>query len=83
MSAIKALGHSFLTSLKDGNKIYPVKKEIFQQKKGDYLGYNIDESPVLAIFLYENGVETFSFSSGWNHYLCTPLTSFQQEILEA
>jgi hypothetical protein len=72
MSAIKALGHSLLTQIKNEGRIRSVKKEEFLKEKGDYLGYSVDESPVLAIFLFENGVETFSFSGGWNHYLVAP-----------
>jgi hypothetical protein len=69
MSAIKALSNSLLIQMKKEGKIYSVKKEEFLKEKGDYLGYNVDETPVLAIFIHANGVETFSFSGGWNHYL--------------
>jgi hypothetical protein len=84
MSAIKALGHSFLTQMKNEGRIHSAKEEEFLKEKGDYLGYIIDETAVLAIFLHSNGVETFSFSEGWNHYLVTPqFDELFSEYLEA
>jgi hypothetical protein len=72
MAAVKALSNSLLIQMKKEGKIYSVKKEEFLKEKGDYLGYNVDETPALAIFIHANGVETFSFSDGWKHYLVAP-----------
>jgi len=71
MSAIKALSNSFLSSCLKRGEILPVKKDEFFKKSGDYIGYNICEETThaLAIFIHANGIETFTFSDGWKHYL--------------